>query len=427
MIIHAPETITQDGKTTVYTRIETARPRQHFPEYLWYRAPERFGRYFSLQSDAFLVAALLGAMFYGEDIQVRGPVSPRLAYHLEEYQFVLNMRMPDELQKVSIHYDRIETQTNRPKAVGTTFTGGVDSLYTLWKHLPQNQPDPNYQVTHTIFIRGFDILHTEKDNYQQLYNQFKGPLDELGIDLIELETNMISVTHNRLNPSYSYGPMIVSAGLVLAGLFQRFYIPSSWDYYNLKVNPHTADPLVDGFLSTDTLEIIHHGSTQRRVEKVAQIAEWELAQKVLWVCLEARFGEDTWNCSWCEKCVRTMIPLYALGALKRFKTFEKPIQSNRDGLVWARKFSLRHNFVSEMFPFVKKHKADFLPWLYLAAALGYIRYLLIKYMPGFIKQRLRRYGYFVTRNEAPDAYEHPEVSHLISMRSGQTPEPGAGV
>ena len=179
--------------------------------------------------------------------------------------------------------------------------------------------------------------------------------------------------------------------------------------------------MVDGFLSTDTLDVIHHGSTYRRVEKVEQIAKWELAQKTLWVCQEAKFEAETWNCSRCEKCVRTMIPLYALGKLDQFKTFEKPFKKDSDGLWWARKFSLVHNFVSEMFPFVKKHKPDFLPWLYLAAALGNIRYYSIKFMPGFVKHWLRRYGYFVTRNEAPDAYENPQITKLIRLHDDHPP------
>jgi hypothetical protein len=189
----------------------------------------------------------------------------------------------------------------------------------------------------------------------------------------------------------------------------------------LRKNPHTSDPLIDGFLSTDTLEIIHHGSTKHRVEKVAQIADWGLPQKVLWVCLEAKFEEETWNCSWCEKCVRTMIPLYALGVLDRYKTFEKPLKKNSDGLIWARKFSLRHNFVTEMFPFVRQHKPDFLPWLYLAAVFGYIRYLIVKFMPGFLKHRFRRFGYFVTRDEAPDAYELAQVNQIIGDHDDHPP------
>ncbi|HAW51640.1 MAG TPA: hypothetical protein DCX54_04825, partial [Flavobacteriales bacterium] len=174
-----------------------------------------------------------------------------------------------------------------------------------------------------------------------------------------------------------------------------------------------TDPLIDGFVSTDSMDIIHHGCTHKRVEKTDQIADWNIAKELLWVCTEHRFKENSWNCSRCEKCMRTMIPLYALGKLENFKTFEKPLRKNAEVLWWARKFSLRHDFVTEIFPFVKRHKPDLIPWLYLAVMIGHIRYRIVMFMPGFMKKWLRRYGYYVTRDEAADAYEYPQVTRII--------------
>jgi len=419
VIIHQPEIIHKDGYAIIWSKLELESKLPHFPDHTWYRVPECYLPFLHTQSDAFLVAGLLAGMYFDEDIHVRGTVSPRLAYHLDEYQFLLNFRKPKEVRPVSIQYERLAPLEVNPIGVGTTFSGGVDSLFTVWKHLPQNQPNPNYQITHGIFVRGFDILPNETQYYKQLLGQYSKQASKIGIDLIELETNAMGVLHERATLSYFYGPVIISVGLVLPGLFQRFYVPSSWDYYNLKREAHTSDPLLDGLLSTDTLEIIHYGSNYRRVEKVEEIADWDVAQDTLWVCQDHKFMETTWNCSHCEKCVRTMIPLYALGKMEKFKTFEKPLEKNRDGLWWARRFSLRHNYVSEMFPFVRKHKPDFLPWLYLAVLLGYVRYIVVNNLPGFVKRWLRRYGYFIHRNDAHDAYEIPEITQLIQNTNDQ--------
>jgi len=413
MIIHQPEIIQKDGYAILWSRIEMTIQRDHFPDYLWYRVPACYTSGLTTQSDPFLVASLLAGMYYGENIQVRGTISPRLAYHLDEYQFLLNFRKPDVVHPVSIQYEHLASMEGTPTAVGTTFSGGVDSLFTVWSHLPQNQSDPNFQVTHGIFVRGFDILHREIDNYRQLFNQYTKQANKIGVELIELDTNIFSVTHQRVNSSYFFGPLVISTGLALSGLFQRFYIPSSWDYYNLQHISHASDPLIDGFLSTDTLDLIHHGSSFRRIEKVEKIADWELAQKLLWVCLNAKFEETTWNCSRCEKCVRTMIPLYALGVLDKYNTFEKPIEKNWEILWYARKFNLTHNFISEMFLFLSHKKSELIPWLYLATILGYLRYWLVKYLPRFIKRWLRQYGYFVPRNEAPDSYELPRITQIL--------------
>jgi len=413
MIIHQPEVITQNGLTLVCTKIETAHRQSFFPEYIWYRVPVRYSGYLSLQSDAFLVPVLLGGMILGENVEVRGVVSPKLAYNLTEYQYILSFRFPEYFHPIEIKYQSLEPLKTEPKEVGTTFSGGVDSLFTLWQHLPENQPNPAYQVTQGVFIKGFDILNTAEGNYRLLLDRFREQAGKIGLEIIPVETNIVSITHLRIPLSYFHGPHIVSVGLFLAGLFRTFFIPSSWDYSNLKRKSYASDPLVDGLLSTDTLEIIHHGASHRRVEKVEAIAEWELAQNILWVCQDHRFDLPAWNCSRCEKCIRTMIPLYALGKLDRYGTFAKPIKKNWEGLRWARKFSLRHNFFTEMFPFVKKHKPGFLPWLRLATFLGYFRYLLVTHPPKFARQWLRRFGYYITRNEAADAYELEEITQLI--------------
>ncbi|MCP4140513.1 MAG: hypothetical protein GY755_09520 [Chloroflexi bacterium] len=416
MIIHQPEIIQKDGKVILWSKIELSKKRDHFPNYIWYRIPENYAAHLNTQSDAFLVSSLLAAMHFGEDIQVRGTISPRLAYHLEEYQYLLNFRMPKVLQKISVQYENLAPIKEKPTGVGTTFSGGIDSLYTIWKHLPQNQISTDFQVTHGIFIRGFDILHTENNHYMQLFNQFKKQTATTGIELIELDTNMLSIAHQRMNLSYLYGPFIISTGLALSGLLQRFYVPSSWDYYTLHHTTHGSDPLLDGFLSTDSIEIIHHGSTSRRVEKVEELANWEIAQKLLWVCLDAKFKEHSWNCSRCEKCVRTMIPLYTLGVMEKYIQFEKPIQKNWEVIWYARKFNLRSNYLTELFPYLRNHKPELIPWLYLASILGHLRHWAVKNLPKFIKHWLRSYGYFVTSDEAPDAYEIHQITELIQKK-----------
>jgi hypothetical protein len=150
------------------------------------------------------------------------------------------------------------------------------------------------------------------------------------------------------------------------------------------------------------------------MDKIALIADWDVAQELLWVCERRRFEGEAWNCSRCEKCFRTMIPIYALGQMDRFRTFQKPIQSNRDGLWWARKYSSRRIYNHEILPFVREHKPGWMPWLIAARVLGTLRYgLFVRFMPGFMKKWLRRYGYFIERNEAPNAYENPQIIEQI--------------
>lgn len=131
MILHPPKLSSQGGYTVVWSRIEVDSPRPYFPEFLWYRVPDRFAPYLSIHGDAFLPPALHAAMGLNEPLEVLGPVSPRLAYHLDEYKFIIVSRFPRELHNIPISLRRVEKAAVEPEGVGVTFSGGVDSLYTL--------------------------------------------------------------------------------------------------------------------------------------------------------------------------------------------------------------------------------------------------------------------------------------------------------
>jgi hypothetical protein len=55
------------------------------------------------RADAFVAALVLRAMSVGEDIEVRAPLSARLARGLEEYQRTLASWFPHRLTPVEIH------------------------------------------------------------------------------------------------------------------------------------------------------------------------------------------------------------------------------------------------------------------------------------------------------------------------------------
>ena len=68
-------------------------------------------------------------------------------------------------------------------------------------------------------------------------------------------------------------------------------------------------------IRTENLELIIDGCQYRRTQKTENIADWEIAQKYLNVCINTIDGS---NCSKCSKCMRTLIPLEAMGKLEKF-------------------------------------------------------------------------------------------------------------
>jgi hypothetical protein len=416
MIIHQPEMFKRDGNTIIYAKIEMNQPRDHFPEYLWYRVPEHFTHNLSMQSDAFLIPGLIGGMHFKEDIEVRGSVSPKLAYNLDEYQYLLNFRMAKDVTPVEIKYTHLKALQASPSGVGTTFSGGVDSLFTIWKHLPQNQPIKDYQISHALFIHGFDILIKEKQRYQTLFSNYRNALKEINIELISLETNLISLIIPRMITPHFYGPVLIGAAHVFGNLFKKFFIPSSSDYKKLLEWTSSSDPITDPLLSSDVLEIIHNGAASPRGEKIEAICDWKIAQDHLRVCMPDHPEKFSQNCSRCEKCVRTMIPLYALGKLDKFKTFEKPFTSNYESLWWIRKFNPKRGFVKETFSFARKVKPDLVPWLRIAALAGHVRYRFVNMIPKPVQSWLKQFGYFDNPDKKKHAFDDPLLIEFIKSK-----------
>jgi hypothetical protein len=421
MIIHHPEIIHQDDHTVIWAKIELARKRERFPDYFWYRIPTQYAESISLQSDAFLAPGLLAAMHFGEDIRVRGVVSPRLAYHLDEYQFILNFWMPKDVQPVEIQFDQLSPVQASPKGVGCAFSGGVDSWFTVLQHLPENQPIPDYQLTHALYIKDFDILKKEAEKSHRLFTRYQQALQQIDIELIPLETNLVSFIIPRLKIVYFFSPVLVGCAMLLQGLFKRFYISSARDHRQIMKRVSSSSPLTERLLSTDTLDIIHYGSIYKRFEKIEAISDWDLARQNLRVCAVPNLEENVLNCSRCEKCTRTMAPIYALGRMKEFTTFVKPFKSNFDVLRWARKFSPTQVSLPDLFAFVREHKPDLIPWLHIAVLMGSIRYRLLNLIPEPIKKWLQRYGYYVDPFKQENAFEDPEMIRLIRSMDVKTP------
>ncbi|MFC1878655.1 hypothetical protein ACFLZW_01955, partial [Chloroflexota bacterium] len=385
MIIHQPEKIVAETDTILWTKVELSKEIAGFPQYLWYRTPNRYGKFFSTRCDAFLLPGLIAAMGYGEDIEVRGAVSPRLAYHLEEYQSIQKMNFGREVRRTLIKYDRLEALEPAldpaRNAVGFSFSGGVDSFFTLLKHTPEHLPSSEYQISHALFINGFDFVLNKREKYQNLCRRYKEALKEIDVELIPMETNIASMIITGLRFNFLYSPTLAGCAISLAGLFKRFIISSSWDYHQLQHSPHTSNPLSDRMLSTETIEFEHFGANYRRVEKVAAISNWKPAQEHLRVCAQLDLDDHTLNCSKCGKCIRTMLPIYTLGKMASFQTFHKPLRTDRDLLRWARKFDPYPEYLPETVAFLRQHKPGLLLWLFVATVLGMMRVLMLALLP----------------------------------------------
>lgn len=324
MIIHKPEISAGPEGVTVSARVEFNPHMPCMPEELWFRVPPAQKDLVTDRSDGFLIAMLLLAMQHGNDIRVKGVVSPKLLSGIKEYQRIFNMWFPKKFSLIDIDCEEIESPRHegRGGSVVSAFSGGVDSFFTLWSHLPRNDGDTNTQITDTLFIHGFDIRLEHVSAYSILRDAYTEMFESLGINLLTGSTN-IQNFDTRSNWGLFHGTSLIGFAHVIGCGMEKFYVPASHTYKDLI--PWGTDPRTDHLLSAESLEVIHDGAAYTRVEKTEVLSRWPETYDKLKVCSP---GDSTLNCCQCEKCLRTMVTLDMFGALRNYSTFPGRINNN---------------------------------------------------------------------------------------------------
>ena len=322
MIIFEPRTHTSDrGTIEVRARVESrVPPRDGSPE-LVFEYPRRWSDWITPRADGFVAALVLRAMAVGEDIEVRAPLSSRLARGLAEYQQVMASWFPHRLTPVEIRGPLEPVAPEPGGAILTAFSGGVDSFYTLWAHAGEHEPDERARITHGLFVHGFDLpLSQAADAYEVARARFGKGLAHLGVELVTARTNIQSFVP-RGDWGLFHGSALIGSALALGGGVRRFYVPAAHTEGHLF--PLGSDPRIDPLLSTEALEVVHDGADVTRVQKTAVIGGWPPTFGRLRVCVS--YDPTVPNCCRCEKCVRTMMTLDLLGLLDRQTSFPRPL------------------------------------------------------------------------------------------------------
>ena len=264
-------------------------------------------------SDAFLAASLLPAMREGDNLRIEGPVSARILTNTPTIQQIFH-RWDTRLKCIEVEAEaRKNTPGHTGRRVGCFFSAGIDSFYTLLKH--------EHEITDLIFVHGFDIPLHNSLLRSRVSDSIRAVAAKFRKRVLEVETNLREFSDEYVSWNFLHGAALASVGLLLAPEFSRIYIAASCSYADLF--PWGSHPLVDPLWSTETMEIVHDGCEATRAEKAAYIASNETAVNYLRVCWENPGG--AYNCGRCEKCVRTMAILRAVGILAKCPTFESPL------------------------------------------------------------------------------------------------------
>lgn len=278
-------------------------------EYARYLTPER--------SDAFVVGFMTTAMRMGWDMECHTPMTKRLHYQITNY---LIPAMADNMEiyhPISIHAPVCDVRLPCEKAVGTGWTGGVDSMYTLMNHM--GLENPGHRLTHLV-IANNGALESEENQKLLAYMAEKarnGVAADLGLQVITIDSNLqLLQEENYLAVAAFRLPAVILAAQKLFGVFLNSAGYEFDKFSFVQENSAYYELLPLQCFETDCTAFYSANGAIPRIQKLEALSAFPLAHKYLHPCIYA-MRED--NCGSCGKCVRTQAALYALGTLEKFR------------------------------------------------------------------------------------------------------------
>ncbi|WP_377473308.1 MAG: hypothetical protein P2A85_14660 [Microcoleus anatoxicus] len=305
---------------------------------LWYKLPAEHRFAITKGCDSFVLATLFMAMRQSADLIVHGEVSPILMRNLEEFQAAWVHWRPDRYTKIEIFPD---IEKEQPRATSDTalmtFSGGVDSSFTAFRHSTGRCGRWKRNLQAAIMIQGFDIPLSETDVYERAARKSKATLASVGVTLIPIATNFRQLWHAHL-PDWedAFGSGMASCLMLLQNEYTDGLIASS-EPYNSLLLPWGSNPVTDHLMSSGSFQIVHDAAAVTRNEKVREIASWKEATRSIRVCWQGEHLDR--NCGCCEKCIRTILNFRVMG-LGLPECFEQDVSDHQ--IASLRGLSLAH-------------------------------------------------------------------------------------
>ncbi|MBQ7215681.1 MAG: hypothetical protein IJS39_06825 [Synergistaceae bacterium] len=318
--------------------------------------------------DAFVLVPLYLGMYYKQDLHIHGLVSKRLYKNVMNYLQRILCDFSDDLSRIDVVVDGFGESHGEGNIIGTGISCGVDSLTTIYDRYV-HEDDPEYRINGLfLFNCGTHGDFGEKSEklYQARYEMNKSAAEELGLPVYQVESNLHAFTHKVGGDPQAGYFALWSCVLSLQSAVKKYYVSSAYSYNQILTvgkNAHDLDfsefaesytvPLV----RTERLELILDGCQYERSMKTEHIADWDIAQKYLNVCVP-----QAHNCSKCVKCLRTLIVIEAMGKLGDFsrvfdiETYRKVLFKHKCDIM------LRKNgdgFLTDQYTFARAHGMRF--------------------------------------------------------------------
>lgn len=295
------------GRVTRRARFET--PDGRATEPLWFEIEGSVLPPPVTLLDGFAVAFLFRAMREGTPLRLHGPVSRRLLQNLEEFQAAWHCWRPAEYRPIEILADQeVDPAPREDGSAVVAFSGGADSMFTLWRHHRARAGRGSRRLAAAIMIHGFDIPLPDQAGFALAQASARAALDSIELPLVTMRTNWRPLLcHTWI---HEFGAALVASLYQYHGLAAAGLLAADGSYDHLLV-PWGSNAVTNRLLSGGDFEVIDDGTAYKRTEKLLGLRDWPAGLANLRVCWAGdRVGA---NCGVCEKCIRTQLSFRSAG------------------------------------------------------------------------------------------------------------------
>ena len=264
-------------------------------------------------SDAELVVDELDEEFYHSLFEVK-------------HGYMLLSRMLEFKGKVTVNHI-INNRYETTKQSAVLFSGGVDAFTTLFRHLDENPV--------MITLRGADVKLSDVEGWKVVSEHVESTAKTFNLPQPEFVTSNFRIFINEGAcgelciksgdgwwHGYQHGIGIISHSAPIAYVkkLRTVNIASSATCESLCI--YASDPVIDTHLRIASTYVYHDGYYMDRIQKVKYLVDECTRRNVqihLRVCWITAGGH---NCCQCEKCIRTIFNILAVGGNPQEMGFE---------------------------------------------------------------------------------------------------------
>lgn len=297
--------------------------RKYLGGYFWVKYNDRIDLekvHYSVLTIPFITSIIHVVWASGQEFSVKS-MDYDLYYSLEKINLVFRMFYPQTDWSGKIIPEKLIK--NKRKSVDTThdiavlFSGGLDAIATSFGQLGKKQ--------FLITIQGRDIQLKEYDMWQNIKEQNREFAHAYGNSAHFIVSNFhANIRHHYLKKEYPTMPYWgdTSQSLALSGLTAPLLIDKSIDTI-LMASSRTADypfalgshPMIDNNIQFCGIRVYHDQPKLSRIKKMEFVATTARTRNVVKPYLRVCWGKSKLggNCYRCEKCLRTMNIILALG------------------------------------------------------------------------------------------------------------------